>query len=346
MYKIKNHCFNIQAASDFGINGAIIINNIQFWIQKNKDNHTNFHEGRFWTYNTYAAFAKQFSYLSINTIRREIKKLVKSGVLIASNFNKSNYDRTLWYAFNDEHKWLSGEDNPPVDNLDKKVVSDLQNGPNGIKQVDKPPLQASESAMLHKCQIEMAQVPNRNGRSTAPIPDINAVINTDKRESEKPEPQTPAPATATPTPSPTHSNDSLNSKTPKPKTPKPQKAQVPKTQKATRITDDWRPTHGQAMELADKYPGLDLETELAKFIAWHSDKGARSSDWGAKLEQWVSNDKLRLGGSSAATQRAGAHKLWRRGEGNYSGPMTDESRAAGHGHIANLMKNLVHRGFA
>lgn len=93
------HSFDVQIASEFGVEEAIIIDNLFFWINKNIANKKHKYEGRFWTYNTIEAFSELFPYMSYSQISRRINVLVEKGILIKGNFNQSSYDRTLWYAF-------------------------------------------------------------------------------------------------------------------------------------------------------------------------------------------------------------------------------------------------------
>lgn len=102
-----NHSFNIHHARDFGLHEAILINNLQFWIAKNRANGTHFHDGRTWTYNSVKAFAELFPYMTTNIVRRTLESLQEQSVIIKGNYNSSSYDRTAWFAFFDESIWLS-----------------------------------------------------------------------------------------------------------------------------------------------------------------------------------------------------------------------------------------------
>ena len=97
-----NHAFDIEHARLYGLPEAVMITNFQFWIAKNKANKENLHEGRTWTYNSIAAFAELFPYLSEGQIRRTLDSLVAQKVLITGNYNEKAVDRTKWYAFIDE----------------------------------------------------------------------------------------------------------------------------------------------------------------------------------------------------------------------------------------------------
>lgn len=101
------YAFNIEHAVLYGVYEAVMIKNFQFWIMKNKANNVHSHDGRYWTYNSISAFEKQFPFWSRDQIRRILKSLTDQGILLVGNYNKLKMDRTLWYAFQDEKKFLN-----------------------------------------------------------------------------------------------------------------------------------------------------------------------------------------------------------------------------------------------
>ena len=54
-----DYSFDIEVAQQYGVNEAIMIKNLQFWIMKNKANGKHFHDGHTWTYNSVAAFMQE-----------------------------------------------------------------------------------------------------------------------------------------------------------------------------------------------------------------------------------------------------------------------------------------------
>ncbi len=92
------HSFDIEIAKEYGIKPAILLENINYWIEKNKANCVHFYDGKYWTYNSKSAFAKLFPYMNARQIGYAIKKLIENGLIITGNFNEQRYDRTLWYA--------------------------------------------------------------------------------------------------------------------------------------------------------------------------------------------------------------------------------------------------------
>lgn len=93
-----NHSFDINIAKEYGIQPAIIFNHLYFWITKNKANNTNFYNENYWTYNSKKAFSELFPYMTERQIDYALRKLIDCGLVITGNYNKSSYDRTLWYA--------------------------------------------------------------------------------------------------------------------------------------------------------------------------------------------------------------------------------------------------------
>lgn len=93
------HNFDSDIAKEYGLLESILLNNIWYWIEKNKANELNFYDGCYWTYNSTKAFCKLFPYASQRQIQNALKKLKELGILKTGNYNKSAYDRTTWYAF-------------------------------------------------------------------------------------------------------------------------------------------------------------------------------------------------------------------------------------------------------
>ena len=100
--KNMEHHFNVELAKEYGILEAIILNNLQFWIEKNRANGTNFHDGHYWTYNSAKAFSELFPYASQKQIRKALQNLIGEGIIQTGNYNKNPYDRTLWYSFTEK----------------------------------------------------------------------------------------------------------------------------------------------------------------------------------------------------------------------------------------------------
>ena len=88
-----------KLAKEIGLNEAIVLNQLHYWIEKNKRAGNNYYDGRYWVYNTYEDWQKQdFEYWSVKTIQRIFSKLESIGLVISGNYNKMPMDRTKWYT--------------------------------------------------------------------------------------------------------------------------------------------------------------------------------------------------------------------------------------------------------
>lgn len=138
------HSFNTKIAKKLGMIEAILLHNIQFWIEKSKANNKHFYKGKYWTYNSAKAFSELFDYLSDRQITRALKRLVDDDWLIKDNFNTNPFDRTSWYAlsdkFYDEFKVENGKANNCESNYQTKHtdIPKMENGKaeNGKSYID------------------------------------------------------------------------------------------------------------------------------------------------------------------------------------------------------------------
>jgi len=102
-----HHSFDSDLATELkSVEQAILIHHFQYWIRHNFAMQKNQHDGRTWTYQTLEDISNHFPYWSFKQVRSFIDKLVDKDILIKGNYNKSAYDRTVWYAFKDEAKFV------------------------------------------------------------------------------------------------------------------------------------------------------------------------------------------------------------------------------------------------
>jgi len=126
------HQFDTDVAKEFGIEEAIILQNMLFWTEKNIANQRHFYEGKYWTYNSVRAFSELFPYMTDAKIRRTLKKLEDAGMIITGRFNKVNYDRTLWYSLTEKAFVKMNS------SICQNEQMDLSKTANGFVQNDKP----------------------------------------------------------------------------------------------------------------------------------------------------------------------------------------------------------------
>ncbi|NBW22436.1 MAG: hypothetical protein EBR82_82255, partial [Caulobacteraceae bacterium] len=143
------HSFKLSAAKAFGVEEAIMLNNLIFWVKKNQTNGRHFNDGRTWTYNTLEAFTLQFEYWTLKQIRRILDNLEKSGVIVTGRYNKKGYDKTKWYALFSED--MTADEFDFYEWAKSHCPNGQTNCPNGQKKLPKRA--------------------NQNAQTGSPIPD-------------------------------------------------------------------------------------------------------------------------------------------------------------------------------
>ncbi|WP_069997784.1 hypothetical protein [Cellulosilyticum sp. I15G10I2] len=152
-----------------GLNDAIVLQQIHYWLEKNQENGVNFKDGRYWTYNPISRWQESIPFLSDNAVRRALEGLRKKGLLIVGNYNKSRVDRTLWYSID----YIALDALMDTKNDDKPVQQEVEimyDAPNAFDEND-------------KCKHE--ETTNANDEIATPIPKKNIPSN-NKPSNNKP----------------------------------------------------------------------------------------------------------------------------------------------------------------
>ena len=101
--------FSTEDATRYGVDGAIMLHHLRYWVAKNEANDKNFHDGSHWTYNSTSAFAALFPFWTARKIGRLLQKLEDDGIIRSGNFNNKRYDRTKWFTISDNTICQKGE---------------------------------------------------------------------------------------------------------------------------------------------------------------------------------------------------------------------------------------------
>lgn len=117
--------FDPILAKEIGLNEAIVLQQIHYWLEINKKSKKNFHNKKYWTYNSVRNMKTQFPFLSESTIKRTLMNLENKKYIISDTFNKKTFDRTKWYTINykllhENFNFINNETyTKPTDKLDK-----------------------------------------------------------------------------------------------------------------------------------------------------------------------------------------------------------------------------------
>lgn len=93
------HSYEAEIAVKYGIEVAVVFDMFCFWINKNEANENNYHDGKYWTFNSAKGFKKIFPYWSEKKIQRILQKMVDEDLIIKGNYNENPWNHTTWYAF-------------------------------------------------------------------------------------------------------------------------------------------------------------------------------------------------------------------------------------------------------
>ena len=182
-----NHSFNTKVAELYGLEEAILLENIYFWCKKNETNNK-LTQGKPWTYNTVKAFNLQFKYLSPAIITRALKNLVKYELIEVGEFNTNAYDHTKWYCITNKARSFFEDTDSSSSYEDNK--SDCENN-NPIYENNSSICENSKSNMK-KSQINTTDINtdgNTGGNTNINSPGEPPEGETKVKPCEKPKPK-------------------------------------------------------------------------------------------------------------------------------------------------------------
>lgn len=139
--KSKTLIVNTDLAMVLGdLNEAIVLNQLNYWIEINKKAEKNLVDGKYWVYNSYSDWRiNNFPYWSEKTIQRAFTRLENKGVVISANYNKLAIDKTKWYTidtkkiqelvdkFNSNQDKMTNRQDKMTDRQDKMTCREGQN---------------------------------------------------------------------------------------------------------------------------------------------------------------------------------------------------------------------------
>ena len=167
-----NHTFNVDIATKYGILEAVLLENINFWITKNKANDKNFYDGFYWTYNSITALSKLFPYASRATIFRALNNLEDAGLIISGNYNKRASDKTKWYALTKAAERL-------LNGAECNTSLETDTFQNETEQFQNETSSFQNETDLFQSETAIFQNETTTFQSETTLPDINTDINTD-----------------------------------------------------------------------------------------------------------------------------------------------------------------------
>jgi len=96
--KVKKHTFSPILANRYNVGGAIVLDNIAYFIKDNIRHGKPPIDGEYWCEKSINEFANLLPYYSFNQCRRIIEKLEKSGAVLSKKLKKKRHDQTKHYT--------------------------------------------------------------------------------------------------------------------------------------------------------------------------------------------------------------------------------------------------------
>tara|TARA_A100000171_G_scaffold49930_2_gene60070 strand:+ start:303 stop:728 length:426 start_codon:yes stop_codon:yes gene_type:complete len=96
------HSFNPKYAKTYGLQAAVILQHIIWWVLHNEAKGINKRDGKYWTFNSVRKLTEYFPFLTQKQVRTALLKLEARGAIVTGNYNKFKPDRTKWYSVHPE----------------------------------------------------------------------------------------------------------------------------------------------------------------------------------------------------------------------------------------------------
>lgn len=120
------HSFDIQLASEIGIEKALIMKELSSISAYKENNKLDERSGRYWVYYSSEALAKKFPYMKPSSIRRWMVELENDGYIESGRISVDKRDRVKWYYVTT--KYLCTDQNKQC-NIDQNEQCNIKDTP-------------------------------------------------------------------------------------------------------------------------------------------------------------------------------------------------------------------------
>lgn len=173
--------FDEKTAVAIGLEEAIILKQIEYWLKVNEKAGANRKDGYYWVYNSISEWHKQFPFWSFSTVKRIFQSLRDKKILVTARYNRMKNDKSLWYRID----YIALEDYIKA-NLDQSHKVNLtQSDDTNLGQCNELVELKGQSDPIKKVNLNQPlgqNEPIRKGHFDPTIPNIDYTKNTTKKE--------------------------------------------------------------------------------------------------------------------------------------------------------------------
>lgn len=183
--RISEETGELKKPDKTGLNKAIFLNQLNYWVELNEQAGINFKDGYYWSYSSYPKMIERdFPYWSVDTLKRAVTSLEKYGIVISANYNSMKMDKKKWYRINykrlqevidivKHHDELANSDiNAKCTDVDAKCTDDEGNVSRAIKEnrynKDYNKENTDENCILSNTEKETLPSAGKDNQTSAP----------------------------------------------------------------------------------------------------------------------------------------------------------------------------------
>lgn len=162
--KDKTYSFNTSDAINYGIDAAVILHNMRYWLDYAAAHGEMEKDGFHWMFASASKMTKVFPFWSSNKIQKLLKKLEDGGVIISGSFNDNKFDRTKWYTMPEYSIQPNG--GIRISQNDESTFSEMAESPY-VQYKD-----SNKDILKDLCEVETSRVEPPKQNESNPVTDI------------------------------------------------------------------------------------------------------------------------------------------------------------------------------
>ena len=114
MANCNTHSFNVQLATEIGLEECIILQHFYYWHKLNCENENMVIDDKVWFFTSRRNIQSVFPYLSEQKIKTCLLRLEEKGYILKENKNANKIVKANWYALTEKSLAIFGEINQPL----------------------------------------------------------------------------------------------------------------------------------------------------------------------------------------------------------------------------------------